>query len=223
MSRYLDQIADLLTGLYAPTAGRILVDGVPVIGRLDGNIDLSQINLENVDHIEIVEGPMSVIYGSNALAGVVNFILDTDFEGVRGGAQYSFYNHNNDNDFAQQLNDAGCTILYTTHYMEEAQRLCDRVGIIDHGRLLALDTVEDELPGFFDLEVDVLHDRTGDVLGGFARWTRAGRHVEREGPWGQAPPGAARIGLSITGRAAGFLARSSGLRYVVVTARKGGP
>lgn len=53
---------------------KILVDGVPVIGRLDGNIDLSQINLENVDHVEIVEGPMSVIYGSNALAGVVNII-----------------------------------------------------------------------------------------------------------------------------------------------------
>ncbi len=35
----------------------------------------------------------------------------------------------------------GCTVLYTTHYMEEAQRLCDRVGIIDHGRLLALGTV----------------------------------------------------------------------------------
>lgn len=53
---------------------KILVDGVPVIGRLDGNIDLSQISLENVDHIEIVEGPMSVVYGSNALAGVVNII-----------------------------------------------------------------------------------------------------------------------------------------------------
>ena len=53
---------------------KILVDGVPVIGRLDGSIDLSQINLENVDHVEIVEGPMSVIYGSNALAGVVNII-----------------------------------------------------------------------------------------------------------------------------------------------------
>jgi ABC-2 type transport system ATP-binding protein len=36
----------------------------------------------------------------------------------------------------------GRTIVYTTHYMEEAQRLCDRVGIIDHGKLLALDTVD---------------------------------------------------------------------------------
>lgn len=40
------------------------------------------------------------------------------------------------------LRDEGKTIVYTTHYMEEAQRLCDRVGIIDHGRLLALDSVE---------------------------------------------------------------------------------
>ena len=53
---------------------KILIDGVPVIGRLDGNIDLSQINLSEVDHVEIIEGPMSVIYGSNALAGVINII-----------------------------------------------------------------------------------------------------------------------------------------------------
>ena len=53
---------------------KILVDGVPVIGRLNGNIDMNQLNLDNVDHIEIVEGPMSVIYGSNALGGVVNII-----------------------------------------------------------------------------------------------------------------------------------------------------
>ena len=40
------------------------------------------------------------------------------------------------------LQKQGRTIVYTTHYMEEAQRLCDRVGIIDHGKLLALDAVE---------------------------------------------------------------------------------
>jgi ABC-2 type transport system ATP-binding protein len=39
------------------------------------------------------------------------------------------------------LKAAGKTIVYTTHYMEEAERLCDRVAIIDHGKLLALDTV----------------------------------------------------------------------------------
>ncbi len=39
------------------------------------------------------------------------------------------------------LRQEGKAILYTTHYMEEAQRLCDRVGILDQGKLLALDTV----------------------------------------------------------------------------------
>lgn len=53
---------------------KILVDGVPIIGRLNGNIDLSQLNLYNIDHVEIIEGPMSVIYGSNAIAGVINLI-----------------------------------------------------------------------------------------------------------------------------------------------------
>ncbi len=53
---------------------KIMIDGVPIIGRLDGNLDLSQITMENVDHIEVIEGPMSVIYGSNALAGTINII-----------------------------------------------------------------------------------------------------------------------------------------------------
>ena len=45
-------------------------------------------------------------------------------------------------DVVTELRDEARTVIYTTHYMEEAQRLCDRVGIIDHGRLLALDTVD---------------------------------------------------------------------------------
>ncbi|HLF24892.1 MAG TPA: ATP-binding cassette domain-containing protein [Anaerolineae bacterium] len=40
----------------------------------------------------------------------------------------------------EALNRDGMTVLYTTHYMEEAQRLCDRVAIIDQGRIIALDT-----------------------------------------------------------------------------------
>jgi ABC-2 type transport system ATP-binding protein len=41
-------------------------------------------------------------------------------------------------DFILELKDKGKTIVLTTHYMEEAEELCDRVGIIDHGRLIAL-------------------------------------------------------------------------------------
>ena len=44
-------------------------------------------------------------------------------------------------DRVEQLRDEGKQLVYTTHYMEEAQRLCDRVAIIDRGRLMALDSV----------------------------------------------------------------------------------
>jgi outer membrane receptor for ferrienterochelin and colicins len=59
-----------LTGEYI----KVLIDGLPVTGREEGFIDLSQISLNNVDHIEILEGPMSVVYGSNAFAGAINII-----------------------------------------------------------------------------------------------------------------------------------------------------
>jgi len=42
----------------------------------------------------------------------------------------------------EQLKKEGCTVIYTTHYIEEAERLCDRVGIVDRGKLLALDSVD---------------------------------------------------------------------------------
>lgn len=53
---------------------KILVDGVPVIGRQDGNLDLAQIDLNGIARIEVVEGPLSVSYGTNALAGTINLI-----------------------------------------------------------------------------------------------------------------------------------------------------
>jgi ABC-2 type transport system ATP-binding protein len=58
----------------------------------------------------------------------------------------------------EQLTGAGCTLIYTTHYMEEAQRLCDRVAIMDHGRILAIDTVPrliDEFGGASVIEAEL--------------------------------------------------------------------
>jgi len=53
---------------------KILIDGIPMIGRLNGNIDIGQLLVSQVDRIEIIEGPMSVMYGSDAVGGVVNII-----------------------------------------------------------------------------------------------------------------------------------------------------
>lgn len=61
------------------------------------------------------------------------------------------------------LRREGRAILYTTHYMEEAQRLCDRVGIMDHGRLLALDTVDNLIRTYGGNDVLVV-ERDGEEL-----------------------------------------------------------
>lgn len=45
-------------------------------------------------------------------------------------------------DLVRQIRDQGKTVFLTTHFMEEAERLCDRVAIMDHGRIVALDTPE---------------------------------------------------------------------------------
>ncbi|OKS86095.1 hypothetical protein RG47T_1545 [Mucilaginibacter polytrichastri] len=53
---------------------KILLDGVPLLDRGETRESLNQIDINSIDHIEIVEGPMSVSYGSDALAGVINLI-----------------------------------------------------------------------------------------------------------------------------------------------------
>ncbi|MGQ9557821.1 MAG: ABC transporter ATP-binding protein [Desulfurispora sp.] len=68
-------------------------------------------------------------------------------------------------DCIRQLAAEGLTVFYTTHYMEEAQSLCDRVGIFDRGRMIALDTPKNLVQTTRSrlLEVGVLH-LPGSVL-----------------------------------------------------------
>ena len=60
--------------------------------------DLNQIPGALVERVEVLTGGASAVYGSDAIAGVVNFIMRDDFEGFRVDAQYGFYQHNNDAD-----------------------------------------------------------------------------------------------------------------------------
>ncbi|HEX8234125.1 MAG TPA: TonB-dependent receptor [Caulobacteraceae bacterium] len=79
--------------------GRRLMPGDPQLPVADLNV----IPAALVDRVEVVTGGASAVYGSDAIAGVVNFIMKKDFEGVRLDAQYSFAQHHNNNEEAQRI------------------------------------------------------------------------------------------------------------------------
>jgi outer membrane receptor for ferrienterochelin and colicins len=62
----------------------ILVDGVPLVGRSAGTLDISRITVGNIKQIEIVKGASSSLYGSEALGGVINIITENPKQGFNG-------------------------------------------------------------------------------------------------------------------------------------------
>ena len=68
----------------------ILIDGVPLVGRSAGTLDLSRITVGNIKQIEIVKGASSSLYGSEALGGVINIITENPKYGFNGDANYRF-------------------------------------------------------------------------------------------------------------------------------------
>jgi ABC-2 type transport system ATP-binding protein len=77
----------------------------------------------------------------NLAAALVNdpslVLLDEPTAGVDPQSRNALF------DMVLDLKRQGRTVVYTTHYMEEAQRLCDRVGIVERGRLIAVGTVDE--------------------------------------------------------------------------------
>jgi iron complex outermembrane receptor protein len=67
--------------------------------------DLNFIPAALVKRVDVLTGGASSVYGADAVTGVVNFVLDTDFEGMRGGIAWNAYQHDNDNGLAQRMNE----------------------------------------------------------------------------------------------------------------------
>ena len=88
-----------LRGLGSPRT-LVLIDGrrMPYGGVTSASAapDINQIPTQMIERVDILTGGASAVYGSDAVAGVVNFIMKKDFEGVQVTSQYNFYWHEND-------------------------------------------------------------------------------------------------------------------------------
>ncbi len=111
--------------------------GADLAQRVDWALGFTRLSDRRKDRMKTFSGGMK--RRLNMACAVVHkprvLFLDEPTVGVDPQSRNAIF------DNIEELKAEGTTILYTTHYMEEAQRLCDRVAIVDKGGLLALDTV----------------------------------------------------------------------------------
>lgn len=135
LSLYDELSADENLAFFARLYG---LHGVRLRARVDHALQFAGLSDRRHDRVKTFSGGMQ--RRLNLAVAVVHepkvLFLDEPTVGVDPQSRNYLF------DNIESLKRDGCTILYTTHYMEEAQRLCDRVAIMDHGRILALDTVE---------------------------------------------------------------------------------
>jgi ABC-2 type transport system ATP-binding protein len=101
--------------------------------RVDEVLDLIDLTDRGNDRVESFSGGMKrrLNIGASLLHRPHLLILDEPTVGVDPQSRHAIM------ESIRNLGSSGVAVLYTTHYMEEAERLCDRIGIIDHGRLIA--------------------------------------------------------------------------------------
>lgn len=103
----------------------ILIDGVPLIGRSAGTLDITRITVGNIKQIEIVKGASSSLYGSDALGGVVNIITEDPKEGFNTVASYrqATFNTNDANIHIGYKKNKGAFSAYVNRYSSEGYDL----------------------------------------------------------------------------------------------------
>ena len=105
----------------------ILIDGLPIIGRSAGTLDINRFTSGNIKQIEIVKGASSSLYGSEAIGGVINIITKEPSEGLNADLNY-LISSNNTNDgnlsFNYKKNKAGFS-LYANSYNSDGYDLND--------------------------------------------------------------------------------------------------
>ena len=104
-----------------------------VAARVDEALELTELTDRRDDRLDSFSGGMR--RRMNIAAGLLNhpklLVLDEPTVGVDPQSRHAILER------VQAFGREGLAVVYTTHYMEEAERVCDRVGIIDHGHLIA--------------------------------------------------------------------------------------
>ena len=108
-------------------------------GRVDAILNVVQLEERARNRIETFSGGMK--RRINIAAGLLHrpdvLFLDEPTVGIDPQTRRSIL------ELVKRLNGEGLTILYTTHYLEEAELLCDRIAIMDEGRIIAMGTAEE--------------------------------------------------------------------------------
>jgi ABC-2 type transport system ATP-binding protein len=122
--------------------GRIFgLRGAVLRERIDEALEMAQLTERRHDLVRTFSGGMQ--RRLNLVAALLHrpklLLCDEPTVGVDPQARNAIF------EYLQKLNRSGITIIYSTHYMEGAERLCSRIAIIDHGQILALGNLEELL------------------------------------------------------------------------------
>ena len=157
--------------IFLPTVGRtkVKLEGSGKVGeRFIGIVGIRDpYSIQNIDHV----------------IGWARSQVEEKFAGKPYQLFYNIYGKNGvmgDLEPVREIRSHGKTILLTTHFMEEAEKLCDRVAILDHGKIVALDTPAN-LISSLGVEERVTFSVDGTLPPAFTAALSTGTRVEVQG------------------------------------------
>ena len=126
----------------------VLVNGRRHVGSIEGstNVDLETIPTDMVERVEIITGGASAIYGSDAISGVINIILDEDYEGLKTRFRYG-QSQRGDGE------DALATVTWGNNFADGRGNVTLHASYNDYGEVDALDRVWSAKARFFERNV----------------------------------------------------------------------
>ena len=154
--------------------------GGPLKGAISRALDITGLADRAEDQVKNFSGGMK--RRLNLAAALLHdpqiLLLDEPTVGVDPQSRNAIFSN------LEDLKRQGKTLVYTTHYMEEAERLCDRIIIVDHGKVIAndtLDAVRRLVPGVIVIELNIENPGAGDWPAGLRTIAGVDR-VEAIGP-----------------------------------------